>query len=574
VKKIAFITGFMGILTVLILVFGLGYRKAQIKRIDFYTMQVSRQIASGLDDESLIRQLFMFYFQLDDYKTLEKLMPGGIFIHTNNIPLKNTGRQDLGLLDLNIEKINEIYRKKGLPSPVFSVDEEGGGVNRINNEALDFPSPMTIGEAFSKSHQDDLPMLAGFYTCIGLRRHGIQWPLVPVADVQSNPDNPVIGIRSFGSDPKMVTHMVSQYILGVQNGRCLSAMKHFPGHGDTNLDSHFDLPSIDKNLEELKKTELYPYEHLLGNDKSPDGIMSAHIIFNKISPEPATMSHKWLTQILKNELHFKGIIVTDDLTMNAVNIYASKEKIKNTAVKAFLAGADVLLYAFAVNESEQMLNGFVAAYKRGEIPKERILESVQKIIYRKIRLGILDQYIREHKNQWPLETRQMATQLLEYSKETDLNIQNLQSQLAKIESVNNFISKNGIKTIWGNPDTAINIQSYPLFTDYPETGKYYQRMKDKTQVYPLQKLASTACPDKCVVLNTLKMPLEKILALKKKNRWILFTINNPFPKKKFTAFLSDEDVIVDTFSITETSRDKLIETWLENKIPPKAAVLY
>ncbi|MDH4262134.1 MAG: glycoside hydrolase family 3 protein [Spirochaetia bacterium] len=574
-KKILYITLSMVVITILILSIGLQYRKSQINKVENITWNLADQIISELDDEALIKQLFMFYFQLDDEKMLEQLMPGSIFIHTKNIPVLENGQANLPLLDSYIEKINNIYRKKNLPLPFYSIDQEGGRVRRIKTGSTDFPSAMAIAESYTRTKKKDLPLLVGFYTCMELRMHGIQWVLTPVVDVQINPDNPVIGMRSFGSDPELVSEMAIQYVKGAQNARCMTAIKHFPGHGDTNIDSHLDLPFINKTENELNQIELYPYQELIHSKNPPYGLMSAHIIFNQISAEPSTLSYTWLTEKLRNKWNYKGIIITDDLAMNAMNIYQRQEKINNLSVQAFLAGADVLLYAFKPNESINMLNGFIKAYKNEIISKQRIVESVRRIIYRKVSLGLMDLYIKEHKNNWSAKLQQESEIWLHHSNDVDLNIKNIETQLAKVDSINQFISKNGIKSVYGSPGLESNVQKYSLFTDVSVSDANYKLLQSKSKkIYSLKELSEVKCDEKCVILQTLNTSLEYYLKFKKTKPWIIYTVEDPFPAKKFIYFLNDSDILISPFSDTSTSRQQLIETWISNVIPPKASVIY
>jgi len=574
-KKIVFIVLSMVALTFSILFVGLSYRASQVRKVERIMWRVTDQVVSELDDESLVRQLFMFYLRLDDEKSLKELMPGSIFIHTRNIPTFENGEANLSLLNAEIENINNVYRQKNLPRPFYAIDQEGGRIRRIRSGTTDFPSAMAVAEAYTHTGQKDLPMLTGFYTCMELRQHGIQWNLTPVVDVQVNPDNPVIGTRSFGSDPKLVAEMAGQYVKGLQSARCMSSVKHFPGHGDTTKDSHFDLPYIDKTIEEMNNVELYPYTTLFGAKQQPYGLMSAHIIFNKVSPEPATLSGAWLTDKLRTQWGFQGIIITDDLAMNAMNIYQKREKIENLAVKAFLAGADVLLYSFKTGETQAMLGGFIEAHKKNIISKKRIVESARRIIYRKISLGLMDLYIKEHMAKWSPELQQESDLLLRRSNEIETNIKNIESQLAKVDSINQFISKNAIKTIAGKPESETDVGRYPLFTDVAESDPAYKSIKEKAvKLYSLRAFSENLCAEKCVLLHTTNLPLERILAGQKTKPWIVYTTQNPYPANVFSRYLSPADILVSSFSDTPTSRAKLIETWMENKMPPKSSVAW
>jgi beta-N-acetylhexosaminidase len=574
-KIIRYIVLLMAFLTVLIVLTGISLRKAGQYKVEKYTNEIAEKIISEMNDDQLVGQLFMFLFQLDDLENIKKINPGGIFIYGGNIPRNANDVQDIAKLDSDIEKINSLYLKNNIPLPWYSIDQEGGRVRRIQTADTDFPSAMTFGEAYTKTGKTDLPLLAAFHTCIQLRKHGIQWPLTPVADVQINPDNPVIGERSYGSDPDVVFQMVREYTKGLQNGRCMSSIKHFPGHGDTNLDSHKDLPEIHKSQVDLNKIELYPYYKIFKNNEQPHGLMSAHIVFKEISDQPATLSKTWLTDKLRNEMNFKGIIITDDLAMNAMNIYKKKGGIENLAVESFNAGADILLYVYNTKESHKMLDEFKDAYARGIVSKDRVRDSVHKIITRKIKLGILDTLIKKNMESWPAEFQQKAHTLLKYSNEVSENVRLIETQLASPESVNDFVSKNGIKTIWGNPDQSQDIFSYPLFTDLAKDSERFKSINEKVKnIYPLSSLGKVEIPAKCVILQTQKNSIRNITGLQRKKPCIIYSINDPFPKNKIVPFLNKNDVLITTFSPTEMSANKLVETYLEGIIPPKTSIVY
>jgi len=239
--------------------------------------------------------------------------------------------------------------------------------------------------------------LQGSYTAREARAAGINWLYAPVADVNNNPNNPVINIRSFGEDPQTVGAFVRAFIEGAQAAGALATAKHFPGHGDTTTDSHVGLPVVDVSRERLEKLELVPFRAAIASGVG--SIMTAHIALPQIEPEPAaplrspegnappvtlpaTLSHKILTGMLRDELKFKGLVVTDAMEMAGV---AARYEAATSAVKAVKAGADVILES---PDIEAAIRAIKEAVARGEITESRINASVQRILRAKAALGL------------------------------------------------------------------------------------------------------------------------------------------------------------------------------------------
>jgi len=575
-KKIALLIAIMAASAALVTLFMLLHRKAQLEKLDNTFWSVSEKISSELSPENKIRQMFVLYIELDKYDTLEKIMPGAIFVHNNNIPRFSNGEKDYEKLPFLIEKIHRIYMDKQVPPPLYSIDEEGGYVRRISSKD-DFPSAMTIGEAMVETGKNDLSMLAGFYTCLKLRKYGISWNFAPVADVQSNPENPVIGARSFGSDPELVYEATSSYLEGLTSARCLGSIKHFPGHGDTSLDSHKNLPYVNKNPEELKNKELFPFKKVVQNNPElVHSIMTAHIVYPEVDDKPATFSYKWLTGKLKNEWEYKGIIVTDDLGMNAVNIYAAKNQIDNPAVEIINAGADMLLYFGSAAESEILVNKLITFYETANPEfKNRIQESVKKIIYYKLKSGIIDHYLDSTSRNWKPEEKQMVEVIKQYSYEIENRIDTIEKQLPDAISTNKFISEHGIKTIIAPETLPKNLQSEQLFTDLDEKKIDERLLKKFKNVLPLSRISESNCSNYCMVLITTKNKIESLPMLRSKTgKYIIYSLDNPFPSRKYKALLQQEDIFITTFSNTDESVSALINMVSSKYIPPKAAVLY
>jgi beta-N-acetylhexosaminidase len=206
---------------------------------------------------------------------------------------------------------------------------------------------------------------------------GVNWNFAPDADVNSNPLNPVIGDRSFGDTPEGVSVMVAAQIEGYAEAGVLSCAKHFPGHGDTHLDSHLALPSVDISLEELEARELVPFRAAI--EAGAATLMTAHILFPQVDPSgtPATLSPVILTELLRNKLGFTGLVVTDCLQMKAV---ADHWGTPRAAVLAAKAGADMLLVCHSWEQQQETYNALIEAVESGELPLIRVDEAVGRVL--------------------------------------------------------------------------------------------------------------------------------------------------------------------------------------------------
>ena len=259
----------------------------------------------------------------------------------------------------------------GIPA-FISADQEGGMVVRAYSGATQFPSNMAI----TASGMSDSIGKVGEMVGKELRALGINVNHAPVVDVNNNADNPIIGIRSYGDDPDLVAKMGVDYVHGLQKSGVMANAKHFPGHGDTNLDSHLDLPTIEHDMERLNKIEIPPFKAVMAN--GVDSIMTAHIIFKAIDTEvPATLSHKIMTGFLRDRLGFEGLVITDCMTMNAIKNFYTMEK---GCVMAIKAGVDILCLCAKSDVQASCYNAVLEAVKSGEIPMARLDEAVARIL--------------------------------------------------------------------------------------------------------------------------------------------------------------------------------------------------
>jgi beta-N-acetylhexosaminidase len=275
---------------------------------------------------------------------------------------------------------NELQSHAKIPLLVGS-DFETGTSMRLD-EGTSFPSAM----ALAATGDPKVAYTAGKITALEARAAGIHWIFAPDADVNDNPDNPIINIRSFGEDPNRVAEFVTQFLRGVEDNGALATAKHFPGHGDVNADSHLTPATVPGDREELERTELVPFRAAIAAGVS--SIMPGHLLVPALEPDttiPATLSSRILTGMLRGEMKFKGLIVTDAMDMGGVlSLYPQGE----AAVRAVEAGADVILQPLIPDAA---LAGLERAVNSGRIPIKRIDDSVRRILQAKARLG-LDKY--------------------------------------------------------------------------------------------------------------------------------------------------------------------------------------
>lgn len=254
---------------------------------------------------------------------------------------------------------------------LIAVDEEGGRVSRLPLPFQKLPSMRDI--ALNLTEEEAYNQAKNL--AITLKSFGFNINFAPVLDIDTNPNNPVIANRSFGNNVEIVNKYSSQFIKGFKDGGILSCGKHFPGHGDTLVDSHKDLPVNNDTIESLKERELLTFKHAI--ECGIDSIMSAHILFKNIDEYPATLSKTFLTNTLKDYLNFKGVLFSDDMDMNAMK---DKYSIQDMVYKGIESGIDI----FIVSKNDYDMQTAMIAYTKeliakGEISIERLLESSKKI---------------------------------------------------------------------------------------------------------------------------------------------------------------------------------------------------
>lgn len=339
------------------------------------------QLLAEMSTDEKVAQLFMVGFDgktvPTSMDTLIKQGVGGAILFARNI---ESPEQTTQLTN----RLQELSQDSPSKVPLLiSIDQEHGIVSRFSQGFTLYPGQMALGATKS----DAAARTMGEVTGRELRALGINMNLAPVLDVNNNPANPVIGVRSFGEDPNLVAKLGTALIAGLQSQQVAAVGKHFPGHGDTSVDSHKALPVVAHPRERLNSVELVPFKAAIA--AGVDAIMTAHVFFPAIenNPDlPATLSSLVLTGLLRQELGFKGVIITDDMEMKAISDRYSPGE---AAVKAILAGTDIVLIASQPTHHQAALNAVQKAVADGQITKERLDQSVRRILELKQRYGLL-----------------------------------------------------------------------------------------------------------------------------------------------------------------------------------------
>jgi len=344
-------------------------------------------IIARMSMEEKIGQLFMVYFKgtsLSDELSdmIDTCHVGGIILYSSAGNIEDP-TQVAGLI--NAAQHEALSHGARIPLLV-AIDQEGGRVVRLTNGVTVFPGNMAVGASGSLNHA----RLMAMTIARELKAIGINMNLTPVLDVNSNPNNPVIGIRSFGSSPALVADFGAAMIDAYRIYGIIATAKHFPGHGDTAVDSHVGLPVISHGLDHLESVELIPFRRAV--EAGIPAIMSAHIVVPSLEQDgnlPATLSRAVLTGLLRERMGFAGIIITDSLGMGAIR---TGYGVSEAARMSFHAGADILLFGADNHcEPQDQIASFkhlCFCVKTGNISMERLNESVRRILRVKMEYGL------------------------------------------------------------------------------------------------------------------------------------------------------------------------------------------
>ena len=331
---------------------------------------LAEQLAAMTVEEK-VGQLLIGGFEgteIGDQATRQEYQVGGLILYGRNI----AGAGQLVTLTNGLKALN------GDGIPLFlSIDQEGGGVDRMPPEVRRTPGAYCVGQTGSvpaaQSYGDVLAAECAAF--------GLNLDFAPVLDVWSNPGNTVIGQRAFSADARTVAGLGPAAARRMMDQGVIPAVKHFPGHGDTAVDSHVGLPVVDKSPEELEETELIPFRAAIqsaGTDGQVPAVMVAHILLTQLDPErPASLSPAVVTGLLREELGFAGAVLTDDLTMGAVT---QSYGLGEAAVLAVEAGCDILLVCHGQDSVPAVRTALLEAVASGRITAERLDESVYRIL--------------------------------------------------------------------------------------------------------------------------------------------------------------------------------------------------
>lgn len=387
---------------------------------------------------------------------------------------------------------SEIKKNAGV-SAFIGTDQEGGQVIRVTDGASYYPSAMAVAAAGDSENAETI----GRYMGEELRALGINIDFAPVADINSNPDNPVIGTRSYGDNALLVSEYASAFAHGMKQAGEISTAKHYPGHGDTEVDSHFGLPTVDKSLDELMQTELVPFKRLINEDI--DAIMAAHIIYPQLDKDmPASMSRVMLTDILRDKLGFEGMIITDGLRMGAV---ADSFSMENACIASINAGADLLITGSggeaedaAFTAQEECIKAVQNAVLSGEISEETLNKAAARILKFKEKYKISDYKFK------PLDDKTLSEHS-EFSKKLS------RDSITLISDNGLFPIKKGEKILAMSYDHVARLDESEEKPDTPMASRIALKTECEAMIMPA--FSKLSAQEKADILNTYKKKAKK-----------------------------------------------------------------
>jgi len=410
---------------------------------------MDKSLIKKLSIEEKIGQMLCFAFKGDAYddqirELVEEIKVGGVIYFARNIKNNN-----------QVKILNQLIQERTNIPLFIGLDQEGGLVQRITRDITPFPGAMSLSATYESNFE------ICKYVGEDLQKLGFNINFAPCADVNSNPYNPVINSRSYSDNPVVVSKYVNDAIDGFEEANVLTTVKHFPGHGDTHVDSHLSLPIVEKSFDELEKIDIYPFKKAIENNA--EGIMLSHVLYKALDDKyPASLSKKIITGLLRERYGFSGLVVTDSLTMGAINNNYTKKEIVELAVNA---GVDMLIFCGKadIEEQREIYNNFLELVNSGVISIERVNESVEKI------LKLKDKYCEKY-------NRLQGNNQLETSKENKL-------ALAKKLSLNSMTLVTGNNSLFpiDTKNTLILFPKIKLATlvdnesnEYSTLGKFVE----------------------------------------------------------------------------------------------------
>ena len=357
---------FLCLVLAIVLLVGCGTTTKTNKKKETKKLSIDEQVKNKMSKMTIdqkIAQMLILYSSSDtvddDFKnTLKTYNPGGFILMEENITT----------FDKTKKFVDDMQENSDIPM-IISIDEEGGNVQRLLKLKDVTPTNIPYMYYLGQTNDTSLAYQVGKLTAEELRTIGVNVDYAPVLDIYSNENNKVIGKRSFGTTPEQVSDMALSYAKGLEENGVIATYKHFPGHGDTSVDSHYNLPVITKSYDELKNFELIPFKKAIESDAKI--IMIGHLNFTNITSDgiPSSLSEKIITDILYKDMGYKGLVITDALNMGALTKNYTDEEIYTKTINA---GTDLLLMP---NGSKKAIE-----YIKKNISEERINKSVEKIL--------------------------------------------------------------------------------------------------------------------------------------------------------------------------------------------------
>ena len=460
--------------------------------------------------------------ELDEATTemLARFHVGGICLFKRNIS------SSLQVASLN-DALHQLF--EGKVPPFIAVDQEGGNVIRVDDSPMLLPSAMALGAADS----EELAFKAGKAMGEDLRLLGFNMNLAPVVELGLNLRNNVMGTRAFGSNPQMVSKLGKAFVRGQQSTQMVTVAKHFPGHGHSSIDSHKDLPMLEETEAQMQ-VQWEPFRAVI--EQGLDAMMTAHVSLPKISGDlvPATLSPR-LLGILRNQLNFEGVVLTDELEMEAI---AKQYSAGNAAVISIEAGADMVLIPWQAQKKEEVFLALQEAAMQGRLSEERINASVRRLLRVKWRRGLLEPLP-------PLAERQKH-----FGKNKALEEQIAQAAITLLKNDEQLLPlKTQLRVVVFAQDKAL---TEPLF------------QKRKAEVFsltPLQKPTKAAAPPKALehaaqadvvvvgISNMRQLPALRRIALVSK-KLVVVVLGNPLLLEE----LPRADAVLVTYSYLSASQ--------------------
>lgn len=363
---------------------GSKYSKKNIKDIDEEVEELDpiiEKINNMTIEEKIGQLVFVGLDGLEpnerDVELIKNHYVGGFILFRNNI---DNIEQTVKLTNY----LKSINSKNKAPL-LIGIDEEGGRVSRLPEELVKIPKAKDIGTVDDVKLSNEIGKLLGYR----LSSLGINMNFAPVLDIHSNPKNTVIGDRSYGNTAYIVSKHGIPVMDGIKEYNVIPVVKHFPGHGDTYIDSHIALPVVDKTKDELEGLELKPFEKAISN--GADVVMMGHILLSNIDNEnPASLSKTIINGMLRDNLKFKGVVITDDMTMGAI---AENYDIGEAAVRSLKAGSDIVLVCFDYENQIKVLNDIMKAVNNNDISQDELDTKVYRVLKLKDKYNLADNQI-------------------------------------------------------------------------------------------------------------------------------------------------------------------------------------